>query len=410
MALLQPQDSTTHVVTPSRSLIEAVLNHDFLSLAFRPLFLLAALFSMISLTVWAGYFLGESFTGDQMMAPVVWHVHEMIFGFAATVAVGFVLTAAQTWTKLPSLSKGWVLALITLWLIVRLGLYMNSSAWLITAITAQFLWWLLTLFTLIRLLVKSQNTRNYVLIPVMTMIAVFNMAVISNQFLFESSAVLLHFSRTTVLVFVMLMGLMGGRVIPFFTASGARIPAPTTPAWLTPLVAVVSFLGATLYFVGYFFTLPFTPASIMILGGVLHLWRLSFWKTGKTVKIPLLWSLHLSYFFMAMGMISLGGSYFTQRLAFSDALHMVTIGAMGLMIFAMMTRVSLGHTGRALAPNVWVSAIYLLIALAALTRVVLPLLNLHLVGWLASATCWIVASIIFLIIYTPILWRNEPRQ
>jgi len=410
MAVLQPQDPTANLDTPSQSLIESVLNHDFLTLAFRPFFLLAVLFSMTSLTVWMGYFLGESFTGEQMMMPVVWHVHEMIFGFAATVAVGFVLTAAQTWTKLPSLSKGWVLGLIVLWLLVRLGLYINSSTGLIIAIAAQLLWWVLTLGTLIRLLVKSQNKRNYVLVPVMMLIAVFNMAVISNNFLFESSAVLLHFSRTTVLVFVMLMGLMGGRVIPFFTASGARIPAPTTPSWLTPLVAIVSFVGATLYFIGYFFSLPFTPASIMILGGVLHLWRLSFWKTAKTIKIPLLWSLHLSYFLMAMGMILLGVSYFTPRLAFSDALHMITIGAMGLMIFAMMTRVSLGHTGRALAPSTWVSAIYLLIAMAALIRVVLPMLNLHLVGWLASATCWIVASIIFLIIYTPILWRNEPRQ
>jgi uncharacterized protein involved in response to NO len=409
MAILQPQD-TNAPIKQQETVIQSFFNHDFLSLAFRPFFLLAAFFSISSLIMWMGYFLGFTFVGEQAMTPVVWHVHEMIFGFAATVAVGFVLTAAQTWTKVPSLSKGWIVLLIALWLSVRAGLYINSSLWVTMAIIAQCAWWLTVLSAFARQLITSKNKRNYILLPVMSLIALFNMAVISNHFIFDSSETLLHFSRTTVLVFVMLMGLMGGRVIPFFTGSGAKVPTPQTPAWLTPLVSSVSSIGAALYFVGYFVALPFTPATIMMLGGVLHLWRLSFWKTGKTITIPLLWSLHLSYFLMAIGMILLGLSYFTTRLAFSDALHMITIGAMGLMIFAMMTRVSLGHTGRALLPNTWVGAIYLLIAMAAFIRVGLSALNLHLVAWLASATCWIIASVIFLIIYTPLLWRNELRQ
>ena len=409
MAVIQPQDPRIQTNEPQHHGLNKVLHHDFLSLAFRPFFLLAALSSIVSLGVWVGFFLGHTFTGSFVMTPHVWHVHEMIFGFAATVAVGFVLTAAQTWTKLPSLSKGWILLLVGLWLVVRAGLYINTSSGLLVAIAAQVSWWSIVIFAFARLLFKSENKRNYVLLPVMSVIGLLNVSVIASPFIFESQALTMHIARTAVLAFVILMGLMGGRVIPFFTASGARIPAPQSPSWMTPLVASVSVIGALFYFVGYFVELPFTPASIMILGGVLHLWRLSFWQSKKTLAIPLLWSLHLSYLLMGLGMILLGLSYFLSSLAFSDALHMITIGAIGLMIFAMMSRVSLGHTGRALKPSGWMSVAFLLMGSAALIRVVLAVLHFNLIAWVVSAALWVLAAAIFFVIYLPILWRNEPR-
>lgn len=409
MATLQPQDPRIQIEEPRRSGLNALLHHDFLSLAFRPFFLLTAGFSTVSLLVWLGFFLGQGFTGAGKMAPVVWHVHEMIFGFAATVAAGFVLTAVQTWTKLPSLSRGWILLLIVLWITVRIGLYLNSSLSLMIAVGAQVLWWAIALVAFTRLLILSQNRRNYLLVPLMTMIASFNIAVIISPFLTDSISLTLHLARTAILVFVILMGLIGGRVIPFFTASGARIPAPQVPSWMTPLVATVSVLGASLYFISDFIELPFTPANIMILGGILHIWRLSYWQSRVTVKIPLLWSLHLAYLLMALGLIMLGASYYIDALAFSDSLHMITIGAIGLMIFSMMSRVSLGHTGRALQPSSWVNVIYFLLLTAVLARVGLAVAGLHLYAWLISALCWVVASLIFIVLYAPILWRNPSR-
>jgi len=108
-------------------------------------------------------------------------------------------------------------------------------------------------------------------------------------------------------------------------------------------------------------------------------------------------------------MILLGLSYFIGSLAFSDALHMITIGAIGLMIFAMMSRVSLGHTGRALKPSGWMSIAFLLLGSAALIRVVLAVLHFNLIAWVVSAALWALAAAIFFVIYLPILWRNEPR-
>lgn len=409
MAVLHPKEPQISAEKSQRTGLNKVLEHDFLSLAFRPFFLLAALSSIVSLGVWIGFFLGHTFTDGFVMTPHVWHVHEMIFGFAATVAVGFVLTAVQTWTKLPSLSKGWILLLVSLWLVVRTGLYVNTSSGLLVAITAQVSWWSIVIVAFARLLFISENKRNYVLLPVMSVIGLLNICVITSPFVFESQALTLHIARTAILAFVILMGLMGGRVIPFFTASGARISAPQSPSWMTPLVATVSVIGALFYFVSYFVELPFTPASIMILGGVLHLWRLSFWQSKKTLVIPLLWSLHLSYFLMGIGMILLGLSYFVNSLTFSDALHMITIGAIGLMIFAMMSRVSLGHTGRALQPSAWMSVAFLLLVSAAFIRVGLAVFHINLIAWLVSAVLWAIAAGIFFVIYLPVLWRNEPR-
>lgn len=407
MAVLQPQDPRLANDKPQHQGLDKILNHDFLSLAFRPFFLLAAGASALSLMMWIGFFLGYTFQDDVFMTPTVWHVHEMIFGFAATVAVGFVLTAVQTWTKLPSLSKGWVLGLVVMWLAVRVGLYVNSQASLTIAIVVQLIWWVIVIGGFSRLLFKSENKRNYVLIPVISVIGALNIAVISSPFFVESPLVTLHIARTAILMFVILMGLIGGRVIPFFTASGARVPAPQSPSWLTPLVASVSVVGVLMFFISGFVDLPFTPAAIMILGGALHLWRLSFWKSAVTFKIPLLWSLHLSYLLMGLGLIAIGASYYIDGLMLSDALHLITIGAIGLMIFSMMSRVSLGHTGRALQPSRWVNLIYALMAGAAFVRVVMVISHHNLWGWIISAAMWVVASVIFVVLYSPILWRNE---
>ena len=409
MAILQPNDPQNAKQAPQYTGFDKLLHHDFLNLAFRSFFLMATLASLASLVVWIGYFLGLTFTESVTMSPHVWHVHEMIFGFAATVAVGFVLTAVQTWTKLASLSKGWILLLIILWLAVRIGLYINTPFALYGAIAAQVLWWGIVISAFARLLFNSENKRNYILLPIMGVIALLNVGVISSPFIFENQALTMHIARTAILAFVILMGLIGGRVIPFFTASGARIPAPQTPNWVTPLVASVSVISAIIYFASYFFKLDLVPAYILILAGTLHLWRLSFWKTSKTINIPLLWSLHLSYLFMGFGMMLLGLSYFTLHLSFSDALHMITIGAIGLMIFAMMSRVSLGHTGRALNPSKWMSVAFFMMAMAALIRVLVATLHHNLIAWIASAILWILAAVIFFIVYFPILWRNDPR-
>ena len=208
------------------------------------------------------------------------------------------------------------------------------------------------------------------------------------------------------------MGVLGGRVIPFFTVSGAKTSAIQQPTWLTPLITTLSLLGILVFFSGYFIQLPFTPATLMISAGIAHLIRLCFWRTASTLQISLLWSLHLSYFSLGLGLILLGSSYLFVMasafyISFSDAIHVITIAAMGLMIFAMMSRVSLGHTGRALLPHKLVSWVFLLIFISAVTRVLLPVFQHSLLGWNISLSAWLVAASLFLIIYFPMLTKPK---
>ena len=136
--------------------------------------------------------------------------------------------------------------------------------------------------------------------------------------------------------------------------------------------------------------------------------RMRNWQTVKTMKTPLLWSLHLSYFNMGLGYLVLGVSYFTNTVSFSSAIHIITIGTIGTMIIAMMSRVSLGHTGRKLQINGWISFSFLLLLGATLARFLLPVLNWIMPGYMLAATCWAIGFVIFIIYYTPILMTARP--
>ncbi|PKI14009.1 NnrS family protein [Colwellia sp. 12G3] len=412
--MLQIQDSETAQLTYDQqdtSSVSFIAKHPALDLPFRSYFLLAVTCSMFSLGIWAAYFNGYFTFSDNGISPLAWHIHEMIFGFAATVAVGFVLTAAQTWTGQPSIKGLPVLAFIALWLMVRVALFINLPSTIVIAIILQSFWWLGAIAVFTRLVLKSNNRRNYLFIPLLSVLMLLNIALLLLDFNghYELTR---HIARTCVLMFCLLMGILGGRVIPFFTISGAKLSPITSPSWLTPLLTITSVSGVLVFFSSAFIDLPFSPAGLMITAGLLHLVRQSYWRSFATRNIALLWSLHLSYFSLGLGLILLGMSYqplhgigFIQLgISFGDALHLITIAAMGLMIFAMMSRVSLGHTGRALTPSKLVSWVFILIILSALTRAFMPTLIFQpLLSWNISAFAWLIAGALFLKIYYPIL-------
>ena len=148
----------------------------------------------------------------------------------------------------------------------------------------------------------------------------------------------------------------------------------------------------------------------MIITGIMHLLRLRHWDSWATRKVPLLWSLHLAYFALGTGLILLGLSYASNTIRFADALHLITIGTIGAMILAMMARVSLGHTGRALQPHFSINIAFALILLAAVARVLLPPLGQQLWAWDISAGLWITAFTLFIGRYTTILLSQRPDQ
>ena len=164
-------------------------------------------------------------------------------------------------------------------------------------------------------------------------------------------------------------------------------------------------LGITLFFISKFFLDSISPALIVLVVASLHLIRAGIWWNKKVLKVPLLWSLHFSYLALGVGLLLIALSFYTSVISFKDALHLITIGAVGMMILAMMTRVSLGHTGRALIIPNYMSIAFVLVLVAGITRSILPYFIGPYFAWRVSALLWLAAFLLFLIHCTPILTR-----
>lgn len=378
------------------------------NLAFRSFFILASFASVFSLLVWLVFLnSGAVLTSQQLLPPVLWHIHEMFFAFTLTIAVGFLLTAVQTWTGLKSLQGLSLIGLMVIWIGIRCLLLLNQTSipgLLNLILVLQTLWWAVVLISFSRLLIKARSKRNYIFIPLLTTLMIFQLS-----FLYlsqESIDTALHLVRSAILVFSIMVGLISGRVIPLFTrnalALSVKEKVKATPRLDNALI-IFSVIGSLNFLLSYFVDMPFSPAWVLLLVGVLHLVRLTHWASIHTFNNPLLWSLHLSYFFLAMGLILIAISFFTVQVRIADAFHVITVGVFGGMILAMISRVSLGHTGRMLKINKWMVVAFVSIFIAVILRVVLALLNQPLWAWNSSALLWILAYSIFLRIYIPVL-------
>jgi len=389
-------------------LLQRVSQAPLWNLAFRSFFILASFVSVFSLVVWLVYLnSGEVLTSQQLLPPVLWHIHEMFFAFTLTIAVGFLLTAVQTWTGLKSLQGLSLIGLTVIWIVIRCLLLLNESTvpgLLILVLVLQILWWAVVLVSLSRLLIKAGSKRNYIFIPLLITLMVLQLS-----FLYlsqESIDSALHLARSAILVFSIMVGLIAGRVIPLFTRNALALSVKekikATPRLDSALI-IFSLIGCLNFLLSYFVEMPLSPAWALLLVGTLHLVRLTHWAVFYTFNNPLVWSLHLSYFCLASGLILIAISFFTEQVRIADAFHVITVGVFGGMILAMISRVSLGHTGRVLEINKWMIVAFLSIFIAVILRVVLALFNQPLWAWNSSALLWILAYSIFLRLYVPVL-------
>jgi uncharacterized protein involved in response to NO len=318
--------------------------HALWSRGFRPLFLLGAAWAAIALPVWlTAYVHGYSLPGG--MPAMLWHAHEMVYGFGMAAVAGFLLTAIPNWTgRLPV--QGWPLAgLVALWLAGRVAMLVPGAAWLDLAFPAVLV------AVVARELLAGRNWRNLPMLAALVL-------------LFAGS-LLFHLGfyaglRLGIATLAMLIALVGGRIVPSFTRNwlakhrrGALLPAPEGALDRAALVLTVLALGAWVFSVS---------PSILILAGLALALRLSRWRGLATLREPLLFILHAGYGWLALGLVLLG-------LEAPAALHALTVGAIGTMTLAVMTRATLGHTGRSLTADRVTCAIYVLVTLAAVLRV-----------------------------------------
>lgn len=371
-------------------------------LAFRAGFLAAALFGVLAMGRWLSWMLQpQTWSGD--IPPAWWHAHEMIFGFALPVVAGFLLTAVATWTNLPGTRGRRLQLLFGLWLAARLLLWL-APQWRLLAWLAEILFILLLGTELGQRVWARRQWRNMVFLPVLLIL----MLLASASYLASNDPVAstrVHYGAVWMITTFIVI--IGGRVIPLFTGNRLGLKIEPLPVWLEWLaigsilaIGLVTALAPQAQSAAPWF------AALCLATSALHIYRLWHWQGWKTLAVPLLWSMHLSYLCIPLALLGLALTV-QDPAAGKNVIHLLATGAIGGMILAMMSRVSLGHTGRPLEVPRYLALAFALIMLAAVTRALLPLAapGMTLLWWQLSAVLWIVVFAIFLYRYLPILTR-----
>ncbi|PMG32889.1 short-chain dehydrogenase [Vibrio breoganii] len=320
-----------------------------LRLGFRPFFLLGALYAFIAVPIWIYAF--QNGQPEALGAPALWwHAHEMLFGFAMAIVAGFVLTAVQNWTGVNG-TKGTRLGLIVaLWLAPRILFWTPAPFWLISVVESLFL--LAVAYEVGTRVFKSKGWRNLFFVPLFALAIFANFAsyaTITGVAPFTSSAVW----QAMLWWFMLLLSVMGGRVIPFFTSRKFNFDKPQPVLWLE----VAGNLPLVLLFILSFFplTLSQLETPLFIWAGVFQLVKVMRWKPWKTISEPLVWALHASYACIPAYLLLKGLT--TNAWLAHTSLHLFAIGALSGLILAMIARVTMGHTGRNIyqGPNMGVA-------------------------------------------------------
>ena len=374
-------------------------------LGFRPFFLAAALWAVVAVALWLVLYPGWLRMPLSGLPPMVWHAHEMIFGYTLAVAAGFLLTAVRNWTGVQTW-QGWRLGLLLgLWALARVLLLLDSgSVLLFTAfVDVAFLGLLIVAVT-----APVVRVRQWKQIGIVAKLALLMAA---NVLFYLGAAGILadgvNWGLYSGLYFLLgLVFVMGRRVIPFFIERGVDAEGVELKNWLwLDIGSLAVFLLFWLFDVFF----PEWRLTIALLAGillVLHGLRLWGWHHPGIWRKPLLWVLYLAYAFLTLGF---GLKLLSQLAGLSPflALHAFAYGGIGLVTIGMMARVSLGHTGRnVFDPPGILGPIFALLLAGAFVRVVLPmLLSQYALLILISQALWILGFALFLGYYLPIWLR-----
>jgi len=369
------------------------------ALGFRPFFLAAGSAAVALMSLWLLILSGYIEPAIYLPATI-WHSHEMIFGFVAAVITGFLLTAVQAWTGIPGF-KGWGLALLfLLWLAARLLLFFPPADSFVLVALVDLAFFPITALILARYVLRSKQWRNGIFIPILLLFFIANLMVHLQALGFSSTANIgLNLGLWLTLLMIVILG---GRVLPMFTSNG--LGGVEVYSWKAINIGgIVLFLLLIVSDLLQFNNL--VPWLAIACAGV-HGVRLYGWRPHLTWRTPLLWVLHIGYIWLIIGLLSLAAVHLFS-LPRSIAIHAFAVGTIGNFIMGMMSRVSLGHTGRNLIASSLMALAYLLVNIAALIRVILPMFTqLNWMSWiLASGITWVIAYSLFLVIYIPILSR-----
>jgi len=360
----------------------------FLSYGFRPFFLGAALFTGLAVLAWVALFAGRA-SVDFLYSPREWHVHEMLFGYLPALIAGFLLTAMPNWTDRIPLRGVPLLFLFLLWLVGRfLIAFPLAGATTAAVIDGAFLA-ILAVYLWREIAAAGSWDRA----PIGILVSLYACA----NILFHLSA--LRGSPTdsperfALSVMTLMLTIIGGRLAPTFAREYLEdrniAPLPEVFSRVDGGAIALVLLGVAAWNLR---PESLWTGSLLIMSGIASLIRWLRWGGWKTWREPLVLILHIGYAWIGLFLIGLGASIFGVGFAPENAVHLLTSGAMGTMTLAVMTRASLGHTGRPRHADRLTVAIYLLVNVGALLRIFAPsagnptglthaMLGLSAIGW-----------------------------
>ncbi|MFO1134855.1 MAG: NnrS family protein [Rhodoblastus sp.] len=373
------------------------------SYGFRPFFLFAAIQAALAIAAWTLWLDGA--TGlPSAFAPVAWHAHELLFGYASAVVAGFLLTAVPNWTgRLPVVGLPLV-GLFGLWLLGRAA--MAASALLhplaLALLTLAFPVALLALVA--REVLAGRNVRN---IKVVAVLAALCLAQLCFHLEVWRSGASTFSERLAIAAYLLLVMIVGGRIVPSFTTNWIKRENPgRVPAPFDRFDKAAMVVGGVALF-GWV-AMPAAPraaplfGALFVVAGALHFVRLARWAPDRVWAEKLVAVLHVAYAFIPLGLALAAASAFTASRAFDmAAIHCWAIGGIGLMTLAVMTRATRGHTGNALVAPPSTSLLYALLAAAAIARVAAVFSQGSTVPLTIAGVCWTLAFAGFALLYGP---------
>lgn len=374
----------------------------FLHLGFRPFFAGAALFALISMSIWLAIYEFGFYVELKTLPTILWHSHEMIYGYSMAVIAGFLLTAVRNWTGVMTINGIGLLGLFLLWLAARLLHFIPHSLVVVITPIVDLLFMSSLVVAVAIPVIKVRQWKQAGILALLVLLtlgnALFYLSIAGLVRLSPQFGLYLGFYLILAMVFI-----MARRVVPFFIEKGAGYEVQLNNwLWLDVLSLILFgvFAVSDLIWPNQLFV-----SLVAGLLFVLHSIRLIQWHTPGIWRKPLLWVLYLAYGFITLG-FALKAAVYLIGLSPFIALHAYSVGGVGMLTIGMMSRVTLGHTGRSVfEPPRILTLVFSLMLLAAIFRVVMPLISVsQYTLWVGvSQVLWISSFVVFSFVYIPML-------
>ena len=383
----------------------------FLSIGFRPFFLCAGLYAVIAMAAWIAWLMLHG-AHAVILKPTIaipahlWHGHEMLFGYVSAAMTGFMLTALPGWTGARRVAGARLLGLLMIWAAGRMVMWFSAflPALVVAAVDMAYLPVLAGIVA--SGLMQRPAPRNLIFLALLSVLIISNAAFHGewNGLTGNSASWGLALALLTS---VLLIVILGGRIVPAFTRNamvrkGHNQNLPRS----VKMIDMASIAGVAAVVTCHALVLSDTIIGLVAaVAAIANLARWGMWRWRATLNEPIVWSLHLAYLWVSVGLAALSAAMLGDWLSQSATMHLLAIGAIGGMTLAMMTRAPLGHTGRPLIVSGPVAIAYLFVATAALMRGIgLEFLPAdYFLVIMAAGTLWIAGFMIFVFTYAPIL-------